>query len=114
MNDILNWAKDLNCAITVSDIDGIIVYMNEKAGKTFEKYGGLNLVGKSMYDCHSQKSVEIIKSLIGNAKTNVYTIEKSGIKKMIYQTPWFKDGKAAGLVELSLEIPFELPHFIRE
>ena len=114
MNDIINWAKSLNCAITVSDANGIIVYMNEKAGRTFEKWGGLSLVGKSMYDCHSPKSVEIIKGLIENAKTNVYTIEKAGIKKMIYQTPWYNDGKAAGLVELSIEIPFELPHFIRD
>jgi hypothetical protein len=33
---------------------------------------------------------------------------------MIYQAPWFKEGKVAGLVELSLEIPFDLPHYIRD
>ena len=44
---------------------------------------------------------------------NVYTIEKNGVKKMIFQSPWYKDGIYAGFVELSLEIPFEMPHFIR-
>ncbi len=45
---------------------------------------------------------------------NVYTIEKKGKKKLIYQAPWFLDGAFGGLVELSLEIPFEMPHFIRD
>ncbi len=113
MEEITNWAKSLNCAITVSNADGIIIYMNEKSGKTFEKWGGLELIGKSMYNCHSPKSDETIKRMLDKGDTNVYTIEKAGIKKMIYQTPWYKDGKVAGLVEISLEIPFELPHFIR-
>jgi hypothetical protein len=45
---------------------------------------------------------------------NVYTIEKKGKKKLIYQAPWFHNGAFGGLVELSLEIPFETPHFIRD
>jgi hypothetical protein len=33
---------------------------------------------------------------------------------MIYQSPWFRDGEFAGLIELSLEIPMEMAHFVRE
>ena len=44
---------------------------------------------------------------------NVYTIEKHGIKKLIYQAPWYRDGEFAGLVELAIELPAELPHFVR-
>jgi len=47
-------------------------------------------------------------------KPNVYTIEKLGQKKLIYQTVWTKKGEVAGLLELSLPIPFELPHFVRD
>jgi len=36
------------------------------------------------------------------------------VKKLIYQGPWFQDGKYGGLVELSLEIPMEMPHFVRQ
>jgi hypothetical protein len=36
------------------------------------------------------------------------------VKKLIYQTPWMKDGAFAGLVEISLEIPFEMPHYLRK
>ena len=46
--------------------------------------------------------------------TNAYTIEKNGVKKLIYQTPWYENGEFMGLVEFSLEIPFEMPHYIRK
>jgi hypothetical protein len=47
-------------------------------------------------------------------RTNVYTIQKNGKKKLIYQAPWFRDGAYAGFVELSLEIPEAMPHFNRD
>jgi len=37
-------------------------------------------------------------------------IEKRGRKKIIYQTPWMDGEIFKGIVELSLEIPFEMPH----
>ncbi len=46
--------------------------------------------------------------------TNAYTIEKNGVKKLIYQTPWYDNDAFAGYVELSIEIPFEMPHYIRQ
>jgi len=49
-----------------------------------------------------------------NPRVNAYTIEKRGVRKLIYQAPWFRDGIVQGLVELSLEIPDAMPHFIRE
>ncbi|RPH34409.1 MAG: PAS sensor protein [Bacteroidales bacterium] len=113
MENSIDWAKELNCAITVSDIHGTIIYMNEKSGKTFEKWGGLNLIGKQLNNCHKPDSQKTIERLISNNETNIYTIEKGGVKKLIYQTPWYNDGVVAGLVELSLEISFEMPHFIR-
>lgn len=113
MENIIAWAQQLNCAITVCNTEGTIIYMNEKSGRTFAKWGGLELIGKSLFDCHSPKSKDTIIRLMEKGETNAYTIEKQGIKKMIYQTPWFKDGKVAGMVELSLEVPFEMPHFVR-
>lgn len=46
--------------------------------------------------------------------SNAYTIEKNGIKKMIYQTAWFNEGIVGGLVEISMELPGEMPHYIRK
>jgi len=52
--------------------------------------------------------------MLANPRRNSYTIEKNGVKKIIYQSPWFQDGQYKGFVELSLEIPMEMPHFVRK
>ena len=107
------WVKEFPGAITVCDADGIILEMNDKAAGTFEKDGGANLVGKNMLDCHPEPARTKTERLLAAHEKNVYTIEKNGIKKLIFQSPWYKDGQYSGFVEISLEIPFELPHFIR-
>jgi len=107
------WIKEFPAAVTVCDETGIILEMNDKAAKTFEADGGRELIGKNMLDCHPEPSRTKTERLLASREKNVYTIEKNGVKKLIYQSPWFKNGKYAGFVELSLEIPFEMPHFIR-
>lgn len=107
------WIKEFPAAITVCDEAGIILEMNDKAAKTFESDGGRKLIGCNMLDCHPEPSRTKTEQLLTAREKNVYTIEKNGVKKLIYQSPWFKDGKYAGFVEVSLEIPFEMPHFIR-
>ncbi len=108
------WIKEFPAAITVSDPDGIILEMNDKAAKSMAKDGGLALIGKNMLDCHPDPARGKLERLMDEQKANAYTIEKNGIKKFIYQSPWFKDGRYAGYIEFSFEIPFEIPHFIRE
>ncbi len=107
------WIKEFPGAITVCNAEGIIVGMNDRAARTFEKDGGYALVGKPLLDCHSEPSRGKVQQLLVSRAKNVYTIEKNGVKKLIFQTPWFKNGEYAGFVELSLEIPFEMPHFVR-
>jgi hypothetical protein len=108
-----DWALEFPGAVTVSDKDYTILYMNDKAAKTFEKDGGRNLLGQSLLGCHNEKSKAIMQRILETGVPNAYTIEKKGVKKFIYQAAWRKNGKIAGLVELSMEIPFELPHFVR-
>jgi transcriptional regulator with PAS, ATPase and Fis domain len=110
---INDYLKEVNVALTVCDLNGIILYMNEKAQKTFSAYGGAQLIGKSLFDCHKPSSVAKIKELLANNSTNAYTISKNGIKKLIYQTPWYENEQIAGLCEYSLEISEAMPHFIR-
>jgi len=109
-----DWVKEFNGAVTLCDLDGTITYMNEKALKTFAADGGEKLLGTNVLDCHPEPSKSVLKDLMINEKTNVYTIEKNGIKKLIYQAPVYSDGKYSGFVELSVEIPFEMPNFIRK
>jgi len=109
-----NWKDGVNFALTVCDAEGIVTEMNDKAAATFAKFGGKDLIGKSLLDCHSERSVTMIKKMIAENLSNTYTIEKNGVKKLIHQTPWLKDGKPAGLVELSFELPAALPHHVRK
>ena len=96
------------------DRNGVIVAMNEKSCLTFAKDGGAALIGSNLYGCHPGASADKLRDLLENCQQNAYTIEKNGVKKLIYQAPWYDEqGQYAGLMELSLEIPFEMPHYIR-
>ncbi len=109
-----DWKDGVNFAITVCDREGRVLEMNGKSRATFAKSGGGELVGKSLLDCHPEPAKSKLAKMLKEPFTNAYTIEKNGVKKLIYQTPWLEDGKPAGLVELSLELPADLPHFVRK
>jgi hypothetical protein len=107
------WIKEFPGSIIVCDTDGLILEMNDKAARGYEKEGGLKLIGSNLLDCHPEKARRKIEELLVSRQANIYTIEKKGIKKFVYQSPWYRDGQYAGIVELVLEIPFEMPHFVR-
>ncbi len=110
MND---WIKEFPAAITVMDKAGIIIEMNEKACTTFAKYGGAELIGTSVYDCHPPYACEIIRQMLISGQPNSYTIEKQGLTKLIHQQPYFVDGELAGIVEISIELPSDMKHHVR-
>lgn len=105
----INWAKELNCGITVCNNDGVIIYMNEKA---IEKKHG-NLIGNNVFDCHNPNSRRIIRELIASGGQHLYTIKKNGVKKLIYQSAWKINGSVAGLIEIMAEYSGDIPHFVR-
>ncbi|MCX5783564.1 MAG: PAS domain-containing protein [Elusimicrobia bacterium] len=110
----MNWTEELNAAVTICDTQGIVVYMNKKACAVFAKDGGAELIGQNLLDCHPEPAKSKLKDLLKNPRDNAYTIEKNGVKKLIFQTPWREGGKFCGFIEFSFEIPFQLPHFIRK
>jgi len=107
------WVRAFPGAVTVCDRDGVILEMNARSVAVFADDGGAALLGTNVLDCHPEPARGKLAALLASGKTNVYTVEKRGVKKLIYQAPWYRDGTCAGFVELSLEIPFELPHFVR-
>jgi PAS domain-containing protein len=111
---IPDWTEEFPGAITVCDAGGRITAMNRRSVETFAADGGAALVGANVLDCHPEPARAKLRSLLESGRTNVYTIEKGGRRKLIYQAPWFRGGEFAGLVELSIEIPRELPHFDRD
>jgi PAS domain-containing protein len=109
-----DWAAGFPGAITVCDAQGIILYFNDRAASAYAKDGGRELIGKNLLDCHPEPARGQAGELLASPRVNAYTIEKKGVHKLIYQAPWYTGGVFAGLVELSLEIPADMPHFVRQ
>ena len=107
-----DWAEQLHCAVTVCDTEGVVIYMNERSRETFNR-DGKSMVGQNLFPCHKERSQQMIRKMMETDTTNAYTISKNGLRKMIYQSPWKKDGKVAGMVEISMVIPEEMPHYQR-
>ena len=109
----MDFYKGLNIAITVSDKDGNVIYQNDSS---LDVNGDAR--GRNLKQCHNPKSWEMIRHMIDDNVSNVYTISKKSKKKLIYQTPWYEENgeskrEPAGLVEFSIILPDEMPHYDR-
>jgi transcriptional regulator with PAS, ATPase and Fis domain len=109
-----SWVEEFSGAVTVCDTEGRIVEMNGQSADVFSADGGAKLIGTKVLDCHPEPSRSKLKNMMDERRTNVYTIQKNGRKKLIYQAPWYRNGLYAGFVELSLEIPSNMLHFNRD
>jgi transcriptional regulator with PAS, ATPase and Fis domain len=110
----IDWAGEFPGAVTVCDTEGRIVEMNARSRQVFAADGGGALVGRNVLDCHPEPSQTKLAGMMAERRTNAYTIQKNGQKKLIYQAPWYEDGVYAGFVEISFEIPWDMPHFNRD
>lgn len=108
METTIDFFKGTGCAVTVCDTECNIVYQNDRS---VEVNGDMR--GKNMLGCHNERSKSIINRILTEGMSNSYTISKKGQKKIIHQTPWYNEGKIAGIVELSIVIPEEMPHYNR-
>ncbi|MCC6147840.1 MAG: diguanylate cyclase [Anaerolineaceae bacterium] len=108
------WDTEFPAAITICDPEGIVLRMNQRAAQAYAQDGGLALIGSSALNCHPEPARTKMLEMLKSREKNIYTIEKNGVKKMVYHSPWYQDGHYAGFVELLLEIPSDVPHFIRE
>lgn len=108
----MNWEKYFSSSVIVCDKELNIVFLNEKAKLLFNERD--SAVGRNLLDCHNEESNKKIREIRETLKPNIYTIEKAGIKKLIYQSPLIKNKEFSGIVELSLEIPDAIPHFKRD
>jgi hypothetical protein len=110
-----DWLDQIEVIISTCDENGITTYMNRKGDKVFAGSGGYQLIGQSMVDCHPEGAVqEKFLNLLKSQKFNCYTIEIKDKKKLVYQTPLFKDGLFVGYNEMILSIPDTIPHLVRD
>jgi hypothetical protein len=108
-----DWIENFDGAVTVCDLSGVVQQMNEKSAEIYRKYGGRDLIGRTLTDCHPEPARTRLLQLLDSGESNIYTTEKNGIKKLIYQVPWIQAGRRSGIVELILQIPAEMPNFLR-
>ncbi len=108
----MNYLEEADIAITICDREGNILEMNQQS-KEVNQRPGQDLIGKNILDCHPEPARSLLVHLMEHEEKHVYTIEKKGKKKLIYQIPWYKDGVYMGFAELSMVIPFDMEHKIR-
>ena len=108
-------------AVVICDLDHQIIYMNPAAVKNYEKYGGENLKGKNLLDCHNKQSKAIIEKVVAwfkestqnnmiytfcNEKENkdVYMVALRDEDKTLigyYEKHEYRDRETAGLYDFS-------------
>lgn len=109
---MLEYFNEVPYSVTICDKDGKILEMNDMAVNVLSH--GQQIIGQNLLDCHPEPARTKLEEMLKNHNVNAYTIEKNGKKKLVYQSPWFKDGEFAGYIELSMEIPMEMPHYVRK
>lgn len=103
---------NLNAGIVIFDKDGVILEVNPRAEILL---GGSNrvLAGKNILDFYPDYEKPRIKAALAHPNHNCFTYEKNDMNRMVYQLPWYRDGSFRGFIEFILEVPMEIPHFVR-
>lgn len=109
-----DYFEKADLAVTICAKDGTILDMNEKSTRTFIKPGMPGIIGQNVLDCHPEPARSLLADMLENPRTNVYTVEKEGVKKLIFQTPWYDGDQYAGFMELSMVLPEVIPNRVRK
>ena len=92
-------------AVVLCDLEHTIVYMNPAAKERYAQRGGDALVGKSLLDCHNEKSCELINKVVDWFKASpehdlVYTYYNPKENKDVYMVALRNDdGELIGYYE---------------
>lgn len=76
-------------AVVICDLEHTIIYMNPVAIERYAKWGGKDLMGKSLLNCHNEKSREMILKVLEWFKASkdnniVYTFFNQKENKDVY------------------------------
>ena len=76
-------------AVVICDLEHTIIYMNPVAIERYAKWGGKDLMGKSLLNCHNEKSCEMIQNVVEWFKASkdnniVYTFFNEKENKDVY------------------------------
>jgi hypothetical protein len=107
------WVNELPAEVLVCDTQGTILEINLEAERLFLEDGGYGLLGTNVLACHPEPARSKLAGMLDRQASNAYYNTEDGEKRFFFQSPWFKDGKYAGFVEISFPVPDQIPHFQR-
>lgn len=93
------------CAVVICDLEHTIIYMNPAAVSRYAKSGGAELVGKSLLNCHSPQSAEMIGKVVSwfaqsREHNRIYTFYNKKENKDVYMVALRdEDGELIGYYE---------------
>lgn len=91
--------------VVICDTHHTIIYMNPSAVERYSRRGGASLVGRSLLDCHNDKSNIMIKKVVewfgeNYANNRVFTFRNEKENKDVYMIALRdNDGKLIGYYE---------------
>ncbi len=85
------------CAVVICNLEHEIIYMNPAACARYVKWGGAELVGKSLFDCHNAASREMIHKVAA-------WFQESSDHNIIYTSRNEKENKDVYMVALRNEV----------
>lgn len=100
--------KELPGSVTICDKDGVIVSLNEQAVKQYQAKGGLELIGRSVFDCHPEPARTKLRELMASRRQNLYFSEQEGQRKIVFQSPWYVGEEYAGFLDITIDLPPEI------
>lgn len=85
------------CAVVICNLEHEIIYMNPAAAARYVKWGGAELLGKCLLDCHNDKSVEMIHKVVdwfgkSNDHNRVFTSHNEKENKDVYMVALRDEG----------------------
>ena len=92
-------------AVVICDLEHTVIYMNPAAIERYAKWGGKDLMGKSLLDCHNEKSRQLIFKVVDwfkESKDNniIYTFYNAKENKDVYMVALRNDsGELIGYYE---------------
>ena len=111
---MLKYFDEADISVTICDKEGKIIEMNQQS-RQVNCPDGRDLIGLNVLDCHPEPARSLLRKMMTEELKHVYTIDKKGKKKLIYQIPWYQDGEYAGFIELSMILPDEpMQHYVRK
>ena len=92
------------CAVVLCNLSHEIIYMNPAAIKNYEKWGGENLIGQNLLNCHNEESREKIRQVVewfaASQENNIiYTYHNEKQNKDVYMVALRDEGRLIGYYE---------------